>query len=130
MGLYDKRRTARLLLTRVTRADFDDLLAMYRDPRVMATLGGLQPEAELLRRAELLLKNWDDHGFGLWTMREVNSGTFVGRGGLRRVTLENRLETEVAYALTPEFWGQGLATELANEAVRVAFAEIELADLI
>jgi RimJ/RimL family protein N-acetyltransferase len=76
------------------------------------------------------IAHWDQHGFGFWTMREPDGGRFVGRGGLRHVTIDDRLEIEVGYGLLTEFWGRGLATELAIESVRTAFAELQLAELV
>ncbi len=37
---------------------------------------------------------------------------------------------EVGYGLTAAFWGQGLATELAQEAVRVGFELLCLSELV
>jgi ribosomal-protein-alanine N-acetyltransferase len=96
----------------------------------MATLGGMRPESVMQERFELLLRNWTEDGFGLWIMRDRESGAFIGRGGLRRLTLEGKPEVEVGYALLPEFWGRGLATELAKESVRAAFEELQLPDLV
>jgi ribosomal-protein-alanine N-acetyltransferase len=124
------RLTARLVLTRPTAADRDDIFRLFSDPRVMATLGGLVPEAVIQERFERLLRNWVDDDFGLWILRDRESGAFIGRGGLRRLTLEGKPEVEVGYALLPEFWGRGLATELAQESVRAAFEELQLPDLV
>src|SRR5262249_52474614 len=41
MFILPERQTERLSLTRPRPEDFDDLLSMYTDPRVMATLGGV-----------------------------------------------------------------------------------------
>jgi RimJ/RimL family protein N-acetyltransferase len=57
-------------------------------------------------------------------------GAFAGRGGLRRVAIEGRPEVEVGYGLMPERGGQGLATELAGESIRVAFDELQLPELV
>ncbi len=124
------RQTERLLLVRPTAADRDDILRMYSDSQVMATLGGMKPEAVMLERFALLLRNWEQDGFGLWIMRDRDTGAFVGRGGLRRLTLDGKSEVEVGYALLPEFWGHGLATELAKESIRAAFEELHLPDLV
>src|SRR5438477_10627791 len=120
MFLLPDHQTERLLLTRPQPADFGDLVRMYHDPQVMATLGGLVGAEEIARRIRLLMSNWEDDGFGLWIARDARTGDFVGRGGLRRLTLEGKVEVEVGYALMPEFWGRGLATELARESVRAA----------
>jgi [ribosomal protein S5]-alanine N-acetyltransferase len=125
-----RRDTARLLLTRLQAADFDDLHAMHSDPQVMATLGGVRSRDETQRVLDLLVSNWETDGFGYWLARERASGGFAGRGGLRRVRLEGRPEVEVGYALMPAYWGRGLATELARESVRVAFAELGVRELV
>ena len=85
---------------------------------------------ELLQRCQWLLDNWRDYGFGLWVTRSLADGCFAGRGGLRRVLIGGQAEVEVSYAFMPEFWGQGLATELATESVRVGFEVLQLADIV
>jgi RimJ/RimL family protein N-acetyltransferase len=48
----------------------------------------------------------------------------------RPVAVGGRDEVEVGYGIVPEFWGQGMATELARESVRVGFAVLGRADLV
>jgi RimJ/RimL family protein N-acetyltransferase len=114
----------------MTAADFDDLFRMYRDERVMATLGGVISEEETRRRLGLHLAHWAEHGFGWWVLRDAATGHFVGRGGLRHYVLEGRPEVELGYGLRPEFWGKGLATELARESVRVGFTVLDVPELV
>src|SRR5262245_24206986 len=99
---------------------------MHSDPRVMATLGGvrtLEQTREYLRESA---EHWERFGFGLWLFREIASGRFAGRGGLRHVEVDGESGVELAYSLAAELWRRGLATEMAREIVAVAFAEIEL----
>src|SRR5213080_4434521 len=96
----DELRTSRLLLTRICADDLDDLVGMYQDPRVMATLGGVRAAPETAQYLERQLAHWNDHGFGLWTVRELASGRFAGRGGLRWASVGGAEEVEVAYGLT------------------------------
>lgn len=113
--------TARLRLTRIRDTDLADLCRMHRDARVMATLGGVRGDdvsAEILTQ---LVAHWDEHRFGYWIARDLESGAFIGRGGLRRVIVGGTSEVEIGYALMPEHWGRGLAGELARECVRVGF---------
>jgi RimJ/RimL family protein N-acetyltransferase len=76
------------------------------------------------------MDHWEQHGFGFWSARDPQTGRFVGRGGLRQALIDDVTEIEVGYGLMSEFWGRGLATELANECVRVAFAEIGMPELV
>lgn len=124
------RRTARLLLTRIAAADLGDLCRMHRDPDVMATLGGLRSDEVSADILAQLMAHWEQHGFGYWMARDAESGAFVGRGGLRRVVVGGAEEVEVGYALLPEYWSRGLATELARECVRVGVEILGLAELV
>jgi len=130
MSAVDRRQTARLLLTRLRPGDVEDLHTMHSDARVMATLGGVRSREETERVLAMLVADWDVHGFGYWLARDLASGAFAGRGGLRRIVLEGQPEVEVGYALMPAFWGRGLATELARESIRVAFGALGLSSLV
>lgn len=130
MSQLAQRQTARLLLMRMRLEDFGELHAMHTNPEVMATLGGVREAAETQRVLEMLVADWEREGFGYWMAYDLASRRFAGRGGLRRVVLEGRPEVEVGYAIMPEFWGQGLATELAGESVRAGFEELALRELV
>jgi RimJ/RimL family protein N-acetyltransferase len=126
----DEIHTPRLRLTRLRESDLADLCCMYRNPRVMATLGGIRSEDETRSHLQQHLAHWDQHGFGRWAAREPATGRFIGRGGLLRLALGGREEVEVGYGLLPEFWGQGLATELAAASVRAGFEVLGLPELV
>jgi ribosomal-protein-alanine N-acetyltransferase len=128
--MLDDRCTARLRLCRPQPADLDDYLAMHRDPRVMATLGGIKSDEHSTQAFQRHRAHWAEHGFGWWMVRDLATGKFIGRGGLRNVTVEGPDKIEVGYALIPEFWGRGLATELARESVRVGFELLNVPALI
>src|SRR3954467_6028820 len=101
-------------------ADLDTLTAMHRDRAVMATLGGVRSAHETRAFLARNLAHWARHGFGLWTFRTRSDGRYVGRGGLRHVTLGGVPEIEISYALMAEFWGRGLASEMAAAFLDVA----------
>jgi RimJ/RimL family protein N-acetyltransferase len=126
----DELRTARLLLTRMREDDWPDLHGMYFNPRVMATLGGLRSEEQTRELLRGHFAHWEEHGFGWWVARDSSTGAFAGRGGLRRRIVGGLEEVEVGYAFLPEFWGRGLATELAAESVRVGFEVLGLKELV
>jgi [ribosomal protein S5]-alanine N-acetyltransferase len=130
MKELDSLLTPRLLLRRMTAEDLGDLTQMHLDPRIMATMGGIRsPEAtaDWLGRQ---IGHWERCGFGLWMARERTTGTFAGRGGLHHVEIDGRDEVEVGYCFRAEFWGRGLATELARESIRVAFNVLHLPEIV
>lgn len=130
MRLQEKFRTPRLLLTRIGRDDFNDMLGMHGDAQVARALGGVRTESEIAALVEKLAQQWDTHGFGWWTVRDPASGRFMGRGGLRQVTIDNAPEVEVGYTLLPEFWNRGFATELARVSVAQGFVRLALAEVV
>lgn len=69
-------------------------------------------------------------GCGLWLVRERDSGQMLGQGGLQSSLVGGANEVEAAWAIVPDHWGQGLATELARAAVQVAFGELALPEIV
>jgi ribosomal-protein-alanine N-acetyltransferase len=130
MDPLNEVQTPRLLLHRLTAADLDDLTRMHLDPRVMATLGGVRSPEQTREWLAQRLEHWRQYGFGLWLVRERETGRFAGRGGLQHVEIDGRDEIEVGYCFLPDFWGRGLATELARASIRAAFAVLNLPEIV
>ncbi|HEY7428693.1 MAG TPA: GNAT family N-acetyltransferase [Gemmataceae bacterium] len=130
MNPVDEIQTPRLLLRRMRAEDLDDLTRMHLDSRVMATMGGVRSPAETKEWLDRQMNHWEQHGFGLWLAHDRPTGQFAGRGGLHHVEMDGRDEIEVGYCFRAEFWGRGLATELARESVRVAFTVVNLPELV
>src|SRR6185437_15368451 len=102
MNSLDAILTPRLLLRRLIADHLDYLTRMHLDPRVMATLGGVRSPEETREWLGRNLEHWRQHGFGLWLVYDRATGHFAGRGGLRHVSIDDRDEIEVAYALLAE----------------------------
>jgi ribosomal-protein-alanine N-acetyltransferase len=126
----DNLQTERLLLTRMSANDLDDLTRLHLDQRVMATLGGIRSPEQTREWLDRQIGHWQSCGFGLWMARERESGRFAGRGGLHHIEIDGRDEIEVGYCFLSEFWGRGLATELARESIRTAFDDLNLPELV
>jgi RimJ/RimL family protein N-acetyltransferase len=123
----------RLTYERVAPEHATELAALMAEPLVLKTLWPWpEPpsETELNARLHGFVDHWDRHGFGLWVMRDAASHEFVGRGGLEFNHIDGRPMVEVAWAVMPARWGEGLATELARVSVRLAFERLELAELV
>ncbi len=125
-----RRSTARLSLAALGEDDWNDFRLMHEDRRVVATLGGLRPVAEVRALFDRLVRQWSDDGIGWWSARDRSSGDFLGRGGLRRVSVEGEPVIEVGYGFVADAWGRGLATELATESLLVADQMLELPEVV
>jgi RimJ/RimL family protein N-acetyltransferase len=123
-------RTERLIAERLSADHLGELHRMNQDPRVMATLGGVRPDEETERYLRDNLEHWERYGFGIWAFRNGTDGRFVARAGLRHTRVGGNDEVELAYALRAEYWGRGLATELAVAVVAVGFERLGLQEIV
>jgi len=121
--------TARLTAERLTPAHFDALRAMDSDPEYMAQLGG--PRSETGTRAYMArnLQHWDDYGFGLWILRD-RAGDVAGRCVIRHLDVEGVDVVELGYGFHTQYWGRGLATEVARELLRLGRTELGLPTMV
>jgi ribosomal-protein-alanine N-acetyltransferase len=122
--------TPRLLAERVTAAHWLDLRRMDDDEEFMAMLGGVRDEVGTVAYFEMNVKHWADHGFGLWMLRDAISSAVIGRAILRHLDVEGVDEVEVGYGFIPEYWGRGLATEIAQACVRIGFDRFGFRSLV
>ena len=122
--------TARLLAERVTSAHWLDLRRMDENEPFMALLGGVRDKAGTVAYLEMNVKHWADYGFGMWMLRDAATSAIIGRAILRHLDVEGTDEVEVGYGFMPEYWGRGLATEIAEACVRIGFDQLGLRSLV
>jgi ribosomal-protein-alanine N-acetyltransferase len=108
----------RLRLERPWQEHADLYQELFADSVVAATLwpGALGGARTPRQASEILtadIGHWQRDSFGPWMFFEEATGAFVGRGGLRRCTIAGSECVELLYAVRPEAWGQGHATEIA-----------------
>src|SRR5436190_8096080 len=118
--------TERLLLRSFSADDLDAFASLNADPDVMRYIGDGKPQGKEQTEIRLnaVLDHWEQHGFGLFTVLEKESGEFAGFCGLKY--LDTSSEIEVGYRLAKKFWGRGLATEAARASLHYGFEELAL----
>lgn len=124
------RETARLRLDVPALADLDDLVGLWQDPVVTVSLGGTRPPDVVRGLLEVIITHRETHGWGWWILRDRSTAAFLGYGGIRHAVFDGQSEIELGYALLQPAWGRGLATELAQEAVRLAFEDLRLGSVV
>jgi ribosomal-protein-alanine N-acetyltransferase len=124
--------TPRLLLRHFVMSDLDDLFAFYSNPEVVKYIPDA-PRSYQETKEEL---EWFLNGhpkfpeLGLWATIHKQTDDFIGRCGLIPWTIDEEHEVEVAFALSKAYWGQGLATEVAQALVHYGFEHLQLSRLI
>lgn len=122
----DTLESQRLLVRRFTLDDLDDLARLLGDAAVTEYLGGVKDRAG----AESTLRTrgldyYDRHpGLGMWATLERATGRFIGFHVLNHIHGEP--DIQVGYALLPEAWGRGYATEMSRRILRYGFDELRL----
>lgn len=124
--------TERVLLRSWTPADRAPLAALNADPRVMEyLLGPISREASdaMADRLQALVT---ERGWGFWATELKATGELMGFVGLH--TPSSALPfapcVEIGWRLAARFWGKGLATEAAAEALRVGFDVLGLEEIV
>jgi len=125
----ERVETPRLVCERLRPEHGDELVPLLSDPRVARWLSSTREPASAADVAASLahkLEHWARYGFGLSLLRDRDTGEMVGRGGLQYTFVAGMSEIEAGWAIVPGRWGEGLATELAQAAVEVAFGPLGL----
>jgi RimJ/RimL family protein N-acetyltransferase len=129
----ERIQTARLLCERLRAEHGDDLSKLLLDPLVSRTLwASPEPpsELEVMESMAAKIEHWERYGFGMWLLRDRGTGETVGRGGLQWTHVADERTVEAGWAIMPQRWGQGLATELANASVQVGFERVGLTEIV
>lgn len=114
------------------RPPFADLNA---DPEVMEHFPARLTRAESDALVDLIMRHFDQHGFGLWAV-EAEEG-FIGFTGLAVPRfhvdwMDHRQQpvVEVGWRLRRSAWGRGYATEAARACLHYAFDELEREEVV
>ena len=120
--------TDRLQALPVTVEDVPVFQRLWGDERVAQTPGGIRTSRQVQETVVAAVDHWLLHGFGRWVLRAgttnigtVKLATWHGRG---------RSEVELGYAVLPEYWGLGYATEGGAGALQYAATRLGLREVV
>jgi RimJ/RimL family protein N-acetyltransferase len=118
-------RTERLTLRPLVESDAEAYAAMRYHPEVAKWLPSAEGDPVAAARAaiERFRSSWQERRCAPWGL--FQEGRLIGHGGLNFVPEFG--ETEVLWALHPDAWKKGYATETARAALDYGFKELGLA---
>jgi RimJ/RimL family protein N-acetyltransferase len=124
--------TTRLLLRQWKPEDREPFARLNADPRVMEYFPSpLSRESSdaLADQCESLIR---ERGWGVWAVELKASGAFVGFVGFHVPTAELPFSpcVEIAWRLAHDYWRLGLASEAAQETIRVSFDLLKLPEIV
>jgi RimJ/RimL family protein N-acetyltransferase len=124
-----KLETKRLLLRPMRESDFDALLLIFTDPKVMAAFNHpLFTREHMERWLQRNLDHQNRFGYGLFSVILKETRELIGDCGLEQ--MDDLMAAELGYDFRSEFWNQGFATEAACAVRDYAFDVLRLPRLI
>lgn len=118
------RLTDRLRLEPIGPEHVDDLYVLHQQPGVAAWYGGTWTLDEARRQADRFQEGWETHGVQKWVAYDRADGSLVGRGGASYRRIDGTRRYEIGWALHPDRWGSGYATEIGAAALRFVFDDL------
>lgn len=126
-------QTDRLTAEPLNDKHLPELCQISGDPRAMATLsidGSTYSEEETQDGLHKELEHWNKYDHGQWIFYDKETERFVGRAGLKHCYVEGQFEIELSYALVPDFWGRGMATEMVKTLLEFGFNQLKLPEIV
>lgn len=116
--------TERLILREFHYSDIDDLFEYARNPNVGPNAGWKPHESK--RESLSVLKQFINSG-EVWAIVYKDNNKVIGSIGLHKdAKRSNERARMIGYALSEEYWGQGLATEAAKCVIKYGFEVMKL----
>jgi RimJ/RimL family protein N-acetyltransferase len=123
--LRQSSETERLLLRPLMPQDADALAGVLSDPIAMRWYPHPFSRSEVEQWIARNRARYHDDGHGLWAMVLKRTGAVIGDCGLVMQDVDGERLMEVAYHVRRDHWGEGFATEAAQECMRYAFATLK-----
>lgn len=116
--------TKRLTGRPITEPDIPFVMKVWNDERVTAIVLETMSEQDIRERIERWNRHRPASGCGTELFVERSSAEPVGWGGLQHSTIGIGECLTIGYAVTPDMWGRGYATEIAVASVDCAFEHL------
>ena len=134
-GLEDKTQhvvleTDRLRFATWVEDDWEEFRKLTADPLVVRyiTTGEPWPDERVQEFVGRQIANWEKFGICLWKLLPRDSDTLIGICGLQH--LPAGPDVEIGWWLAPNYWGKGLATAAAQQALAYGFEVCKLERIV
>lgn len=122
-------RTTRCRLRLFTLLDAEVLLPVLGSVDVMRySMTGPMDLQSIRQTLEQWITLYGQYGFGPWAV--MHEGQLIGYAGLDIRIIDNVEQVQITFRLAKEYWGKGLATELATAVRDYAFNTLRLHSII
>lgn len=122
--------TERTCVREITMADLDELYMLYDGEGITDYT---EPLYERQKEEEYTKSYIDNvyyyYGYGMWIVRDRQSGALIGRVGIEHRDAGGEVLTELGYIIAKEYQNMGYATEVCKAVIAYADQELEIGQL-
>jgi len=124
--------TERLILRHWGEADLEPYADIMVEPDVGLWLGGPFTRAQAYERVARFRASLADTGLGRLAVERKSDGRLIGHCGLAPTAADQAMPQglEMGWALAPDAWGAGYATEAARAVIDDGFARYDPAEIL
>jgi [ribosomal protein S5]-alanine N-acetyltransferase len=127
--------TERLFLRPIRASDLAWFIKVYANPKNMKQIhdGSTLTKKQAQHKVNNFIKDWEEHGFGMWILQEKSTSQFIGYAGFRyfeekEATLHNQIE--LGYIINEPYWGKGYASEAVFICVQTGLNQYHLKHIL
>ncbi len=122
-------RTQRTYLKEFTNSDIDSLASLLADPEVMRfSMTGPMTKEETQKLLRSWIENYKIAINSPWAI--IYEEQLIGFAGFDVRIVEEQEKRQITFRLMRDYWGKGLATELAKALKDYAFSKLMLNEFI
>lgn len=112
-------QTTRCLLKKINEENTDSIIDLFTHPTVRLFLGGPRSILATQQLMDEMLSAKPPHFY--WSIYKLATHEFLGLVSIS--PHHHKDELEISYQFLPEWWGQGLATEVIQAVIHFAFEQ-------
>lgn len=123
--------TKRVIIRHFCDDDVEDVFEFSSNEEVLRWTG--EPALTHIDQARDIIKSvwkteYSKYGYARYAVVHKHDHRVIGFAGLKFLPELN--ETDLGYRILPQYWGQGLATEMAQPLVRHGFGDLGLKKIV
>lgn len=124
--MFPELETKRLIVRKIVENDAGEILECFSDEEVLRYYG--QKSLESIHQVKEIIKNfskgYEEKQLIKWGIQLKENEKLIGTIGFQEWSSEHK-KANISYALFPEYWNKGYATEAVHEAISYGFNELQ-----
>jgi ribosomal-protein-alanine N-acetyltransferase len=119
--------TDRIILRHIKEDDITGIYRFYSGNDALNYIARdlFTEKEQAVEKINLFQKNYEEKKAIWWTFTQKPEDEFIGFGGLFDISKESS-KAEIGYGLLPEYWGQGIMSEVVEKLIDFGFNELKL----